>query len=119
MHTQTKKLVGAIGATAAFTAALTGGITAVHQYSENAASADTVTGSTTSRTGSLRQRRQLLTTPTTARSTPEPSTNCRIHLSRVNLLMSVAHRLVSSAPRERSTPFPLMMASQRTTAVGH
>lgn len=44
MHTQTKKLVGAIGATAAFTAALTGGITAVHQYSENAASADTVTG---------------------------------------------------------------------------
>ena len=42
MHTQTKKLVGAIGATAAFTAALTGGITAVHQYSENAASADTV-----------------------------------------------------------------------------
>ena len=30
MHTQTKKLVGAIGATAAFTAALTGGITAVH-----------------------------------------------------------------------------------------
>lgn len=44
MHTQTKKLVGAIGATAAFTAALTGGITAVHQYSEDAASADTVTG---------------------------------------------------------------------------
>lgn len=44
MHTQTKKLVGAIGATAAFTAALTGGITAVHQYSENAASTDTVTG---------------------------------------------------------------------------
>lgn len=44
MHTQTKKLVGAIGATAAFTAALTGGITAMHQYSENAASADTVTG---------------------------------------------------------------------------
>lgn len=44
MHTQTKKLVGAIGATAAFTAALTGVITAVHQYSENAASADTVTG---------------------------------------------------------------------------
>lgn len=44
MHTQTKKLVGAIGATAAFTAALTGGVTAVHQYSENAASADTVTG---------------------------------------------------------------------------
>ena len=44
MHTQTKKLVGAIGATAAFTAALTGGITAVHQYGENAASADTVTG---------------------------------------------------------------------------
>ena len=44
MHTQTKKLVGAIGATAAFTAALTGGITAIHQYSENAASADTVTG---------------------------------------------------------------------------
>lgn len=43
MHTQTKKLVGAIGATAAFTAALTGGITAVHQYSENTASADTVT----------------------------------------------------------------------------
>lgn len=43
-HTQTKKLVGAIGATAAFTAALTGGITAVHQYSENAASADTVAG---------------------------------------------------------------------------
>lgn len=44
MHTQTKKLVGAIGATAAFTAALTGGITAVHQYGENAASADTVAG---------------------------------------------------------------------------
>ena len=44
MHTQTKKLVGAIGATAAFTAALTGGITAVHQYSENATSADTVAG---------------------------------------------------------------------------
>lgn len=44
MHTQTKKLVGAIGATAAFTAALTGGITAVHQYSEDAASADTVAG---------------------------------------------------------------------------
>ena len=44
MHIQTKKLVGAIGATAAFTAALTGGITAVHQYSENAASADTVAG---------------------------------------------------------------------------
>lgn len=44
MHTQTKKLVGAIGATAAFTAALTGGITAVHQYSENASSADTVAG---------------------------------------------------------------------------
>lgn len=44
MHTQTKKLVGAIGATAAFTAALTSGITAAHQYSENAASADTVTG---------------------------------------------------------------------------
>lgn len=44
MHTQTKKLIGAIGATAAFTAALTGGITAVHQYGENAASADTVTG---------------------------------------------------------------------------
>ena len=44
MHTQTKKLVGAIGATAAFTALLTGGITAVHQYSENAASADIVTG---------------------------------------------------------------------------
>ena len=44
MHTQTKKLIGAIGATAAFTAALTGGITAVHQYSENAASADTVAG---------------------------------------------------------------------------
>lgn len=44
MHTQTKKLVGAISATAAFTAALTGGITAVHQYSENAASADTVAG---------------------------------------------------------------------------
>lgn len=43
-HTQTKKLVGAIGATAAFTAALTGGITAVHQYGENAASADTVAG---------------------------------------------------------------------------
>lgn len=43
MHTQTKKLVASIGATAAFTAALTGGITAVHQYSENAASADTVT----------------------------------------------------------------------------
>lgn len=42
--TQMKKLVGAIGATAAFTAALTGGITAVHQYSEDAASADTVTG---------------------------------------------------------------------------
>lgn len=44
MHTQTKKLVGAIGATAAFTAALTGGVAAVHRYSENAASADTVTG---------------------------------------------------------------------------
>lgn len=44
MHTQSKKLIGAIGATAAFTAALTGGITAVHQYSEDAASADTVTG---------------------------------------------------------------------------
>lgn len=44
MHTQTKKLVGAIGATAAFTAALTGGITAAHQYSENAASANTVAG---------------------------------------------------------------------------
>lgn len=44
MHTQTKKLVASIGATAAFTAALTGGITAVHQYSENAASADTVAG---------------------------------------------------------------------------
>lgn len=44
MHTQTKKLVGAIGATAAFTAALTGGITAVHQYHEDAASADTVAG---------------------------------------------------------------------------
>lgn len=44
MHTQTKKLIGAIGATAAFTAALTGGITAVHQYSEDAASADTVVG---------------------------------------------------------------------------
>lgn len=44
MHTQTKKLVGAIGATAAFTAALTGGITAVHQYSEDTASADTVAG---------------------------------------------------------------------------
>lgn len=44
MHTQTRKLVGAIGATAAFTAALTGGITAVHQYSENATSADTVAG---------------------------------------------------------------------------
>lgn len=44
MHTQTKKLVGAIGATAAFTAALTGGITAVHQYSEDASSADTVAG---------------------------------------------------------------------------
>ena len=44
MHTQTKKLVGAIGATAAFTAALTGGITAMHQYSEDAASADTVAG---------------------------------------------------------------------------
>lgn len=44
MHTQTKKLVGAIGATAAFTAALTGGITAVHQYGEDAASADTVAG---------------------------------------------------------------------------
>lgn len=44
MHTQTKKLVGAIGATTAFTALLTGGITAVHQYSEDAASADTVTG---------------------------------------------------------------------------
>lgn len=44
MHTQTKKLVGAIGATAAFTAALTGGITAVYQYSENAASANTVAG---------------------------------------------------------------------------
>ena len=44
MHTQTKKLIGAISATAAFTAALTGGITAVHQYSEDAASADTVAG---------------------------------------------------------------------------
>lgn len=44
MHTQTKKLVGAISATAAFTAALTGGVTAVHQYSEDAASADTVAG---------------------------------------------------------------------------
>ena len=44
MHTQTKKLVGAIGATAAFTAALTGGLTAVHQYGEDAASADTVAG---------------------------------------------------------------------------
>lgn len=44
MHAQTKKLVGAIGATAAFTAALTGGVTAVHQYSEDAASADTVAG---------------------------------------------------------------------------
>lgn len=44
MHTQTKKLVASIGATAAFTAALTGGITAVHQYSEDAASADTVAG---------------------------------------------------------------------------
>ena len=44
IHTQTKKLVGAIGATAAFTAALTGGITAVHQYSEDAASANTVAG---------------------------------------------------------------------------
>ena len=44
MHTQTKKLVGAISATAAFTTALTGGIAAVHQYSENAASADTVAG---------------------------------------------------------------------------
>jgi hypothetical protein len=44
MHTQTKKLVGAIGATAAFTAALTGGVTAVHQYHEDAASADTVAG---------------------------------------------------------------------------
>lgn len=44
MHTQTKKLVASIGATAAFTAALTGGITAVHQYGENAASADTVAG---------------------------------------------------------------------------
>ena len=44
MHTQTKKLVASIGATAAFTAALTGGITAMHQYSENAASADTVAG---------------------------------------------------------------------------
>lgn len=42
--TQTKKLVASIGATAAFTALLTGGITAVHQYSENAASADTVAG---------------------------------------------------------------------------
>ena len=42
MHTQTKKLVASISATAAFTAALTGGITAIHQYSENAASADTV-----------------------------------------------------------------------------
>ena len=40
--TQTKKLVASIGATAAFTAALTGGITAVHQYNEDAASADTV-----------------------------------------------------------------------------
>lgn len=44
MHTQTKKLVASIGATAAFTALLTGGITAVHQYSEDAASADTVAG---------------------------------------------------------------------------
>lgn len=44
MHTQTKKLVASIGATAAFTALLTGSITAVHQYSENAASADTVAG---------------------------------------------------------------------------
>ena len=44
MHTQTKKLVASIGATAAFTATLTGSITAVHQDSENAASADTVTG---------------------------------------------------------------------------
>ena len=44
MHTQTKKLVASIGATAAFTAALTGGITAVHQYSEDASSADTVAG---------------------------------------------------------------------------
>lgn len=44
MHTQTKKLVASIGATAAFTAALTGGITAVHQYGEDAASANTVTG---------------------------------------------------------------------------
>ena len=44
MHTQTKKLVASIGATAAFTAALTGGITAVHQYGENAASVDTVAG---------------------------------------------------------------------------
>lgn len=44
MHTQTKKLVGAIGATAAFTAALTGGITAVHHYNEATASADTVAG---------------------------------------------------------------------------
>ena len=42
--TQTKKLVASIGATAAFTALLTGGITAVHQYSENTASADTVAG---------------------------------------------------------------------------
>lgn len=44
MHTQTKKLACSIGATAAFTALLTGGITAVHQYSEDAASADTVAG---------------------------------------------------------------------------
>jgi hypothetical protein len=42
--TQTKKLVASIGATAAFTALLTGGITAVHQYNEDAASADTVAG---------------------------------------------------------------------------
>ena len=44
MHTQTKKLVASIGATAAFTALLTGGITAVHQYNEDATSADTVAG---------------------------------------------------------------------------
>lgn len=40
--TQTTKLVASIGATAAFTALLTGGITAVHQYNEDATSASTV-----------------------------------------------------------------------------
>ena len=40
--TQTTKLVASIGATAAFTALLTGGITAVHQWGEDAASASTV-----------------------------------------------------------------------------